>query len=367
MRRLLHSKHRSGCFSACLIIFLSAAEIACAGVIDSISGEVQQVFEKAAPAIVKVRSTGGYRPLAGTGFFIDSEGTLLTSYEVVRDSPDVWIEYKAQKLQAKILGRDQRSGVALLKVDEHNTPYLPFGNSDAVKMASGVIGIAYPYNLPLTPSFGWVKGFDVRYLNRFFATTHIRASVDVSPGEIGGPLLNDKGEVVAMLVLAIQDGKECYGLPIKAAGRIVGDIKTYGYAKHGWVGVGVVEGQSSGAEPAQAVLVDSLYDNTPASTSGIKKGDQVLSIGKHTVSDPRDILDAAFYSRIGESVPVKVLRNGKERLFAIKVVERPSSSNMVDRKILEESADGLTLPFVTEPGKQALPNQMQPVRVNAHN
>ena len=351
MIRLLHSKHFPGFFCAFLIACYGAVA-ANGSVIDSISTEVQQIFDKAAPAVVKVRATGGYRPLAGTGFFIDNQGTLLTCYEVVRDSPKVWVEYKEQKIEARLLGRDQRSGVAVLKIDERNTPFLTLGNSDAVKMAAGVIGVAYPYNLPLTPSFGWVKGFDVRYLNRFFATTHIRASVDVSPGQIGGPILNNKGEVIAMLVLAIQDGKECYGIPTNAAARIVADIKAYGSAKHGWVGVGVIEGQSDD-QSAKAVLVNQLYENTPAMHSGLQKGDRVLSIGKRTVAEPKDILDAAFYSRIGENISVKVLREGKPMTFLFKVGERPESSNLVDRKIMEEGGDSLTLPFVTEPQPQA--------------
>jgi len=360
MRRLLHSKW---VYPVCLCLgLLSAVPLSGLGVIDSISGEVQQVFEKVSPAVVKVRASGGYQPLAGTGFFIDGNGTLLTSYEVVRESPRVWIEYHEQKLEAQVLGRDQRSGVALLKVQEKNTPFLTMGNSDGLKIASGLISVAYAYNLPLSPSFGFVKGFDVRYLNRFFATSHVRADVSVCPGQIGGPLLNSRGEVVAMMVLAIQDGKECYGIPMKAAQRVVADIRSCGYVKHGWAGVGVVEGHNPAAD-AKAVLVSQLYSNTPAALSGLKQGDQVIAIGKRPVTDPRDILDAAFFARVGDTVPVTVLRNGTECKFSIKVVERPASSSLVDRKLVEQGPDGLTRPFVLEPGA---PDSSGPAPIRVH-
>ncbi|NJK93436.1 MAG: serine protease [Blastochloris sp.] len=287
------------------------------------------MFDQASPAIIRIAAITGVSPLAGTGFFIDGQGTILTAYDVIRDAPKAWVEYKGEKLEARILGRDARSGVALLKIDKKNTPFLKMGDSDQVKVAGGLISVAYPYNLPLTPSFGFVKGLEVRYLNRFFATTHIRADVPVSPGQIGGPLLNSKAEVVGLLVLGIQDGKEIYCLPINSAQRIREDLVKYGQARHGWVGVGVVEGEPEvergGIRP---VLVSHFYEETPAMKSGIIKGDRVMMIGKRVVNQPADILDAAFFSRVGELLPVKVMRQGKEQSFLVKVGERPGKFSL---------------------------------------
>lgn len=326
-------------------------------VFDAITQEVQQVFDRSYPAVVKIRANSGAAPLAGTGFFIDKNGTLLTSYAVVRESDRVWIEFNNQKLDAKILGRDARSGIALLKVDRTNTPYLPFGNSDDLRMASGLISVAYPFNLPIAPSFGFVTGFDVRYLNRFFATTHIRANVPVSPGQIGGPILNSKGQVVGLLSLAIQDGKECYVLPINSVVRIAGDIYKNGHARHGWVGVGVVEGEPL-TEGAKPVVVSNLFAETPAATSGIKQGDVVMKIGKREIHSPKDVLDASFYAAVGEKIPVVVLRNNEMKTFQITVTERKSAASV---GLQVDPQDNLTAPFVTPkgPGPQRV-NSTQP-------
>lgn len=322
-----------------------------ASVFEAITQEVQQVFDKASPAVVKVRAISGAAPLAGTAFFIDNQGTLLTSYAVVREAPKAWIEYQNQKLEARILGADARSGVALLKVEKTGTPFLPLGNSDEVKMATGLISVAYPFNLPLAPSFGFVTGFDVRYLNRFFATTHIRSNIPVAPGQIGGPVLNSRGQVVGLMVLAVQDGKECYVLPVNSAGRVVADLRKAGQARHGWVGVGVVEGQPLEGGP-RPVVVSNLFQETPAASSGLQPGDVVLKIGTRDIRSPRDVLDASFFSSVGEKLPVVVLREGKTRTFQLTVAERkpmvPSAGMPVD------PSDNLTLPFVTpaDPGPQ---------------
>lgn len=338
-----------------LVLVLQGAAVSQAGVFEAITQEVQQVFDRAAPAVVKIRSISGPAPLAGTAFFIDDQGTLLTAYAVVREAPKAWIEYQNQKLEARILGRDPRSGVALLKVDRHGTPHLSFGNSDQLKLASGLISVAYPFNLPLAPSFGFVTGFDVRYLNRFFSTTHIRANVQVSPGQIGGPVLNSQGQVIGLLVLAIQDGKECYILPVNSIARVVADIRQHGRAHHGWVGVGVVEGQPIHAGP-RPVVVSNLFAETPAAASGIQPGDVVLKIGNRPIHSPRDVLDASFFSKVGEKIPVTVEREGKVLTYEITVAERkplaPAAGLPVD------PSDNLTVPFVT-------PQNQEPMRVNS--
>jgi S1-C subfamily serine protease len=300
------------------------------GVFDSITEEVQQIFVKASPAVVRIRAFSGTQPLAGSGFFIDDQGTLLTSYAIIRDARKAWIEIKDEKKEVKILGTDPRSGLALLKADFKPQSWLKLGNSDHVKIASGLISVAYPYNLPASPSFGFVTGFDVRYLDKFFATTHIRANLGIRPGQIGGPVLNTKGEVVGMLVLSIQNGSECYIIPVNPIHKIVADMQEFGHARHGWVGVGVVEGQMT-SEGGKPVVVSQIFNETPAVNSGIKPGDVVLKIGDRDIRQPSDVLDAAFFAHVGKAVPVVVSRAGETRQFSLEIAERPETSSLVNQ------------------------------------
>ncbi len=299
------------------------------GVFDQIAAEVSGVYEQAAPTVVRLRAVDGAEQLAGTGFFIDGQGTILTAYAVVGQAESVTVEVNGRTFSAKILGRDPRSGVAVLKIPATQTPHLALGEGMRLRPASAVVSVAFPYDLKAEPTFGFVAGFDVKYLTRFFATTHLRANLPIKPGQIGGPLLDSQGKVVGVLMLEIDEGKACYALPIEAASKVAADIQKYGEPRHGWMGVGVMPDRSR-PERGAPVFVDRLYKGTPAEKSGLKMGDEVISIGGRSVREPSDILDAAFFSEVGGKVPVKVKRDGKEQIFTITVAARPDSSRIVE-------------------------------------
>ena len=299
------------------------------GVFDQIAAEVSGVYEQAAPTVVRLRAVDGAEQLAGTGFFIDGQGTILTAYAVVGQAESVTVEVNGRTFSAKILGRDPRSGVAVLKIPATQTPHLALGEGMRLRPASAVVSVAFPYDLKAEPTFGFVAGFDVKYLTRFFATTHLRANLPIKPGQIGGPLLDSQGKVVGVLMLEIDEGKACYALPIEAASKVAADIQKYGEPRHGWMGVGVMPDRSR-PERGAPVFVDRLYKGTPAEKSGLKMGDEVISIGGRSVREPSDILDVAFFSEVGGKVPVKVKRDGKEQIFTITVSARPDSSRIVE-------------------------------------
>ena len=325
----------------------SAATAPASGVFDKIASEVSGVYQKAAPAVVRIRASDGPEQLSGTGFFVDNQGTILTAYAVVGQAKEATVETGGRTYTAKVLGRDPRSGVALMKIKAGETPFLLFGESGHLRPASAVVSVAFPYDLKAEPTFGLVAGFDVKYLTRFFATTHIRANLPIKPGQIGGPLLDSQGKVVGILMLEIDEGKACYALPVEAAAKVAADIERFGEPRHGWMGVGVMPDRSR-PERGAPVFVDRLYKGTPAEKSGLKAGDEVLTIGDRPVREPSDVLDSAFFASVGEKVPVKVRRNGKEQTFTITVASRPDSSRIVEPAPLFPDSQG-------GPAPQAMP------------
>jgi S1-C subfamily serine protease len=189
---------------------LSRAESATA-----ISHQIKDVFARAAKAVVKIHGVDEHSEICGTGFFIDPTGTLYTAYTVGGEAGNFTIEFGGKKYPARQLLADIRSGTAMLKIDEA-TPALPIGKSEQLEVATPVVSIGFPLDLPETPNFGMVAGFDRKYLGRYFSTTHMRLNLPSQRGEAGAPLLNMKGEVVGIVVSSLENNAACYAVPIEA-------------------------------------------------------------------------------------------------------------------------------------------------------
>ncbi len=276
----------------------------------AISREVKAIFERCGNAVVKIHAVDEHSELSGTGFFVDPTGTIYTSYSVGGEANNFTVQFEGKKYPATQLMADLRSGIALLKIDAA-TPFLPIGKSAELGLATPVVAIGYPLDLPVSPSFGMVAGFDRKYLGRYFSTTHLRVNVPTQRGEAGAPLLNFKGEVVGILVSSVDSGSACYALPIDAAEKIRRDYVRFGDARHGWIGIDVQEAKNpTGASSAE---MTQIRENTPASGSGLEPGDILLQVGNVQVHQPEDVIDASFFISAGDSVPITVQR-GNEKL-----------------------------------------------------
>ncbi len=279
-----------------------------------ISREVKEVFERSAKAVVKIHAVDEHGKLYGTGFFIDPTGTLYTAYSVAGDADDFTVEFDGKEVPARQVMADARSGIALLKIDMP-TPALPIGKSHNLEVTTPVLTVGFPLDLPQTPSFGMIAGFDRKYLGGYFSTTHLRANLATQRGEAGAPLLNFKGEVVGILESSVDNGSACYALPIDAAEKIRGDFVRFGEVRHGWVGIRVANAENP-VDGSRAQFTE-IIRGTPAADSGVKEGDILLQVGKTPVHEPEDVIDASFFITAGDPVPVTVMRGKEKMTFTI--------------------------------------------------
>jgi len=289
----------------------------------TISHQVREVFERAAKAIVKIHGVDEHSEICGTGFFVDPTGTLYTAYTVGGEAGRFTVEFDGKKYPARQLLADIRSGTALLKVDQ-TTPALAIGKSDELQVATPVVSIGYPLDLPKTPNFGMIAGFDRKCLGRYFSTIHLRVNAPTQRGEAGAPLLNMKGEVVGIVVSGLESNSACYAVPIEAAEKIRSDFVRFGEARHGWIGVNNVSPASHDVDGSRA-MVTQVADDTPAAHSGIKEGDVPLRVGKKKITDPEDIFDASFYITAGDIVPITVMRGDHKLTFEVQAAMHPAS------------------------------------------
>src|SRR5438309_4794863 len=292
----------------------------------TISRQVKDVFERVGKAVVKIHGVDEHSEISGTGFFVDPTGTLYTSYTVGGEAGNFTVEFEGKKYPARQVLADIRSGMAMLKVDVA-TPALPIGKSEQLEVATPVVTIGYPLDLPETPSFGMIAGFDRKYLGRYFSTTHLRVNLPTQRGEAGAPLLNMKGEVVGIVVSSLENNSACYAVPIEAAEKIRGDFMRFGEARHGWIGINVTMAR----QPVEGSVAEmkQIMEDTPAARSGTKSGDMLLQVGRKRLTQPEDVLDAAFFITAGDIIPITVMRGNQKLTFSVQATLHPASRSVV--------------------------------------
>ena len=314
------------------ILLLVSSALSAQTALEQVEKEVQRLFDAAKPSVVQIKAIreNVMPPLAiGTGFFINSDGLILTSAQVVSDSNpnDIQVNWDGKKFDAKRIGFDQRTNLALIQINAKGTPPLKFGDSDTVRVGAMVIGIGYPLNSTISPEVGNVSSIDLGQIMRFFATSHICSTVRVMEGQAGSPLLNTKGEVIGMIVAAESNGSHSYAIPTAAIKIIQPDLVKYHQPKYGFVGIGIREetvDPQGNPLPQPKVLVEHVYPGTSAAMSGIQKGDLILEINNQPIHQAADVMNATFYLRVSDMMTIKV-RNvkGEEKTFTIEIGLRP--------------------------------------------
>ena len=296
----------------------------------AIQQQVQAVYEKGGAAVVRIEATDGRDRVAGTGFFIDPNGTLYTSYSVGGESQDIVVHFRGERHPATRLISDLRSGIALLKIAAE-TPFLTFAKARDLALATPVIALGYPQELSLTPSFGIVGGFDLKFAGRYFATTHIRANLPVQRGEGGAPLLNMKGEVVGIVISMIDGGSASFALPIEAAEKVRMDFTRFREAHPGWIGVHVKTAATAVA--GSTAVIEEVVAEAPAEKAGLRAGDVLLQIGGRKIAAAEDVLDASFFLTADDGVIVRVARAGEELEIKLQPGDPPSALRSLLPKI----------------------------------
>jgi serine protease Do len=309
----------------------------------AVESTVGGIFERTAPALVRVESEDQLGKVAGTGFFADADGTVFTLASVVGDGMGVTVTHAGNKSPARLLTKDQRSGIALIKIEsDQPKPFLIKGDCTQIKTSTPLVVVGFPFDLEATPSFGVVGGLDRKARGRFFATMHYRANIPVQRGQGGSPVLDLDGKVVGVLVSGFEGGSGCYVLPIRAAEKVRSDFARFGDVRHGWAGVTLQEIPPAAGGSRMAI---DLVDPTGPAAQDFRTGDVVLQVGDIAIREPEDAVDASFFLTAGDPVSVRISRNGKILEIPFTPGEHP-----LDRKVELQALGPGSLMDVTPPG-----------------
>lgn len=268
----------------------------------------------------------------GSGFVIRADGYIVTNNHLVEEASDIKVKLPdGHEFPAKVVGRDEKTDLALLKIDAQGLPVLAFGDSERLEVGQPVMAIGNPFALEGTVTTGIVSAKG-RVIGEGPYDDFIQTDASVNPGNSGGPLVNAAGQVVGInTAIASQSGGSVgigFAIPINEAKTILPQLVANGRVTRGWLGVAIQPMTDTLAKAlhlpqAKGALVAQVMDGSPAAKAGFQPGDVIVELDGHAVAKENDLPRLVAATRIGQDVAVKVIRGGQPVALTAKVAEFP--------------------------------------------
>ncbi|MFY9487785.1 MAG: trypsin-like peptidase domain-containing protein [Solirubrobacterales bacterium] len=341
----------------------------------SAGGELQTVnaiYKRTAPGVVSIRtrvSTGGGQDFfgqaqqgtaSGTGVVVDKKGFIVTNAHVVENNQaDPKVQFSDKKtVDAKIVGRDPSNDIAVLKVDPDDIDLKPLdlGDSSKLEVGNSVVAIGSPFGLDQTVTTGIVSALQrqINAPNNFTISNVIQTDAAINPGNSGGPLLDGAGRVIGINSQIATSGTSegsvgiGFAVPIDTVKKILPDLEEDGKVEYAYLGVSTgtltpeVAGRLNFGDNKDGAMVACVVKGGPADKAGLRAGtdsitiggeelaiggDLIIAIDGKDVKDSESVSGAVVAKKPGDSVQLKVVRDGKERELTAKLGARPEKSD----------------------------------------
>ncbi|MGF1526109.1 MAG: DegQ family serine endoprotease [Candidatus Competibacterales bacterium] len=328
------------------------------------------LIEANSPSVVNVRSTRGASPTGnsglpenipepfrrffedmpnrgmpnprsqGSGFIISQDGYVLTNAHVVAGADEVLVGLSDRReYRAEVVGTDERTDVALLKIDTASLPAVELGDSDAVQVGDWVLAIGSPFGFERSATQGIVSALS-RSLPDGTYVPFIQTDAAVNPGNSGGPLFNLDGEVIGInaQIYSRTGGYQglSFAIPINVAMNVADQLRTEGVVRRGWLGVSIQDmnqalAESFGLERPQGALIAQVLPDSPAEQAGFEVGDVILAFNRQDINRSSNLPPIVGSTPVDQEVPVEVLRNGQRQTLQVTVGELDEDGRAVAR------------------------------------
>ena len=267
----------------------------------------------------------------GSGFVVSSDGYIVTNAHVI-EGANGQIKAKVgdgKTLDAKLVGEDASTDLALLKVSATNLKALQLADSSSVEVGDDAYAIGNPFGLDRTLTVGVVSALqrEISSPNGFSIDDVIQTDAAINPGNSGGPLFNAQGQVIGVNSQIESTGSSSGGqagnvgigfaIPSNTVKTIIDQLRATGTVSHAYLGVQTGDAQGAGAQ------VGAVTAGGPAANGGLQQGDVITALGGKSVDDSSALSSLVDEHKAGDSVEVKVTRGGKQQTLTIKLGERP--------------------------------------------
>lgn len=279
---------------------------------------------------------------SGSGVILSDDGYIVTNNHVIEDADNIKVTLNDKRsFDAELIGRDPATDLALLKINEKGLPYLPYGNSDDVKIGEWVLAVGNPFNLTSTVTAGIVsaKARNIQILNEEFAVeSFIQTDAAVNPGNSGGALVNTAGELVGInSAIASNTGSYAgyaFAIPVNLARKVVDDLLEYGEVQRAFIGVSIRDIDQKLAEEKKitvqpGVYVNGLTKGGGAEKAGIKEGDIIYKINDVPINTTSELQEQVARHRPGEKLDIHLKRQGEDKVLAVVLNNRLGNTEPV--------------------------------------
>ncbi|MGC3989772.1 MAG: PDZ domain-containing protein [Chthoniobacteraceae bacterium] len=391
-------------FLALLLLLTSLPAMAAdddAGLLEKIDAGFVRVFDQVAPTVVVIEAdkqvspdtdtpNGDFRfdtrdpsnsdPLPpeaerseGSGFIVREDGCIFTNNHVIENAQLITVRLKdGRKFPAKVLGADDKTDIAVLKIEAKQLPVVQFADSDALRVGQLVCSIGVPFKLDYSFSCGWVSAKGRSRLTTTTYEDYIQTDSFINPGNSGGPLVNVQGRVVGMntLINGLGSGV-AFAIPANMLQNIGSQLMNTGHVVRAWLGVRVqsLDDNDSLKFPHEGVdrgvIIETIEPNTPAFSSDLRPSDIITHLDGTPLETAQDLQHEILKRKVGDTVKLSVWRDGKRLSIAVKTGELPSqpqpAANLApERKPSSHRSDGygLSLQDLTSPLVQQFHNKV---------
>lgn len=285
---------------------------------------------------------------SGSGVIISSDGYIVTNNHVVKGSNLISvILYDKRSYDAEVVGQDPVTDLALLKIDEEDLPKMDMGDSDALKLGEWVLAVGNPFNLTSTVTAGIISA-KARTLglsnNRMSIEAFLQTDAAVNPGNSGGALVNEKGELVGINT-AIESRTGSYSgysfaIPVAIVKKVVGDFIKYGKVQRAFLGVSIQSvdaalAKDKGLEKIEGIFISDVNSGGAAYRAGVQPGDVLLSINGKKVNANSELLEQISKYQPGDKIRVLIKRDEKKKQFEILLRNKPGGTSVITSKDLD--------------------------------
>jgi serine protease Do len=317
----------------------------------------------------------------GSGVIVSKDGYILTNNHVVADADEVQVLFPdGRELRAKIIGADEKSDVAVIKVEGENFDPLPLGESSKLRLGEVVLAIGNPFGLSGTVTMGIVSALGRANVGITDYEDFIQTDAAINPGNSGGALINTRGELVGVntAIFSRTGGYEGIGfaIPINMARSVMDSLVKYGRVERGYLGVNIQDlkpemAEQFGLKTNAGALISDVAKDSPAEKAGLKRGDVVISLNGQTVSDAAHFRNLVSQTPVGADAEVTIMRDRSEKKLTVTVGRNPADKDVplaVNQPEDKEEADagvGMTVANLTRAVRQRfdMPADLQGVVV----